>query len=170
MKKNCFEFGSFLDTAYSGTADFGKVYTTIGTVITLIICIIFLIIGLVMVFKKNVYTKKTTMTVESVTPTGDASMGMLQYTVTGTINECSLPVTITTSTMYSKGDTLTVYYNPDKKCDISTVTNYKGMGIIFIVIALLVGTFSVINLFFVRKYKGVAAAEGVMDVFNLFRR
>jgi hypothetical protein len=44
------------------------------------------------------------------------------------------------------------------------------MGIIFIAIALLVGTFSVINLFFVRKYKGVAAAEGVMDVFNLFRR
>jgi len=166
MKKNCFEFGSFLDNEYSGTADFGKAYTTVGVVITLFICIIFLIVGMVMVFKKNVYTKKTTMTVTGSTlntSTGD-------WTITGNIKECTSTVTVTTSTPYTSGQTLTVYYNPSKTCDISSTTNYKGIGIAFIVIALLVGALSVINLFFVRKYKGVAAAEGVMDVFDMFRR
>ena len=36
--------------------------------------------------------------------------------------------------------------------------------------AVIIGGFSLINLYFVKKYKGVAAAEGVMGAFNLFRR
>jgi len=177
-KKSCnfgIDWGNIGSKAYSGTASFGKDYTYIMTFITLLICLILLITGIVFMFKKSVYTQQVTMTVTQDSVLINDSSGKISYTTYGKVSGCKNTITVTTSEPYiSTGQsvpTLTVYQNPSNLCDvIEKPFPYKMIGGFMIGFAVIIGGFSLINLFFVKKYKGVAAAEGVMGAFNLFRR
>jgi hypothetical protein len=179
MKKNC-KFGTDWDklgsNVYSGAASFGKDYTYIMTIITILICLILLVAGSVIFFKKSVYTNQVIMTITQNSTLNNDDSGKISYTTYGTVSNCGNSITITTSEPYyivtgQPAPTITVYQNPSNLCDVADKpVPYKMIGGVMIGFAIIIGGFSLINLFFVKKYKGVAAAEGAMGVFNLFRR
>ena len=94
------------------------------------------------------------------------------YITKGTIPGCTVSAELLDDpyTAYNPTDTIGVYTKlgdcTDARVDID---NTKPVGILLVVIAVLIILFTVINLFFVRKYKGVAAVEGAAGAFNLVR-
>ena len=174
-KKSCnfgIDWGNVGSKAYSGTADFGKDYTYITTFITLLICLILLVTGIVFMFKKSVYTQQATMTITQDSVLINDGSSKMSYTTYGTVDGCKQePVTVITSDPYTSGDKITVYQDPSNACNVADKpVPYKMIGGFMIGFAVIIGGFSLINLYFVKKYKGVAAVEGVAGVFNLFRR
>ena len=160
---------------YSGTAEFGKDMTIITTVLTIIISTFMIIGGIALFFKKPVYTVKTTMTMNASTPSGSDTNGNATYSNSGTVTECGgkvLTLNGAESLNYNGNESVDVYIKADKVCDDADLhmDDFKPIGIILIIIALVLIAFSLIKLFFVKKYKGVAAAAGVMDAFSFFKR
>ena len=69
-------------------------------------------------------------------------------------------------------DTTTpIYINPSNPSDISqnSDNSYKVGGIIFIVLGIIVPLFSYLNWWLTRKYKTLAAVEGVQSGINIIR-
>ena len=164
-------FDKLGSNVYSGTAEFGKDYTIITTIITLIICVFFIIGGIVLLLRKPQYTLQTTMTISTYDNTGAA--GTFSYT--GTVEDCDnkeMKLVGAESTLLDEGQTTPVFVKPDCSGQEAHLhsDDFKPIGGLFIVLALIVGGFSIINLFFVKKYKGIAAVEGVAAGINLFRR
>ena len=166
-------FDKLGSNVYSGTAAFGKDYTIITTIITLIICVFFIIGGIVLLLRKPQFTKQTTMTIMLATQSIDSS-GKQVNTYYGTVKDCTNEMQLIGAewSTFKVGDTPTVFIKPDGSCQEAHLhsDNFKPIGTLFIVLALIVGGFSVINLFFVKKYKGIAAVEGVAAGINIFRR
>jgi len=169
-------FDKLGSNVYSGTAEFGKDYTIIMTIITLIICVFFIIGGIVLLLRKPQFTKQTTMIITRIVNKGTDQNGknLIYYygKVKGCDNEIQLIGADWTMIVINVGDTTPVFVKPDSPCQEAHLhsDNFKPMGWLFIVLALIVGGFSVINLFFVKKYKGIAAVEGVAAGINIFRR
>ena len=177
MKKNC-KFGANWDkigsNVYSGTAEFGKDYTIITTIITLIICVFFLLGGIALMLRKPVYTLATTMKITTKNQNFDINKNSI-YNYTGTTPECGtkqIQLYGADNQNFNVNDSVPVFIKADKSCSDAHYSsdNFKGIGILFIVLSLIIAAFSLINMFFVKKYKGVAAAEGAMGIFNMFRR
>ena len=162
-------FDKLGSNVYSGTAEFGKDYTIITTIITLIICVFFIIGGIMLLLRKPQFTKQATMTIT----VADKSTANWRYI--GTVKECDnkeMQLIGADSTLLDKDQQITVFVKPDCSGQEAHLhsDNFKPIGSLFIVLALIVAGFSVINLFFVKKYKGIAAVEGVAAGINLFRK
>ena len=164
---------------YSGAAGFGKIEAVIGVIIGTIIGLAMLIIGIVMMFAKNIYTAKTIGTI--------VVANCSQYTANNTSDNynCSLLIKYTANgTTYSKqfttdginryveNMTVDISYNPENPEDsqLGTVLNYKLTGgiLIFFGIFIAIGTW--IWLWITRRSKFAAAAGGVAGAWNLLRR
>ena len=122
--------------------------------------------------RKPVYTLATTMTITTKNQNFDNQNSIYNYT--GTTPECTKPIQLygADNEIFSVGASVPVFIKADKSCLDAHYSsdNFKGLGILFIVLSLIIAAFSLINMFFVKKYKGVAAAEGAMGIFNMFRR
>jgi len=170
-------FDKLGSNVYSGTAAFGKDYTIITTIITLIICVFFIIGGIVLLLRKPQFTKQTTMTITRIVDKRTDQNGTNLMYYYGKVKDCGdneIQLIGADWTMIGAfvGEIITVFVKPDSPCQEAHLhsDNFKHMGWLFIVLALIVGGFSVINLFFVKKYKGIAAVEGVSAGINIFRR
>ena len=162
-------FDKLGSNVYSGTAEFGKDYTIITTIITLIICVFFIIGGIMLLLRKPQFTKQATMKITTADKTGP------NWRYIGEVKECNntkMQLVGADSTLLDEGQTTPVFVKPDCSGQEAHLhsDDFKPIGGLFIVLALIVGSFSVINLFFVKKYKGIAAVEGVAAGINLFRR
>jgi len=168
-------FDKLGSNVYSGTAAFGKDYTFITTIITLIICVFFIIGGIVLLLRKPQFTKQTTMTITRIVNKDTDQNGTNLIYYYGKVKDCGdkeMQLIGAEWSTFKVGDTPTVFIKPDGSCQEAHLhsDNFKPIGTLFIVLALIVGGFSVINLFFVKKYKGIAAVEGVAAGINIFRR
>ena len=167
------DWGKLGSNVYSGTAEVGKDLAIIGTVIACIFSFFLFIFGIFMIFRKPQYTLTATMTMDKTS--GPDINGYFQNK--GTITSGSqcigriLNLVNSGMNMYNQGDQHQVFLKPDSCNDAQLhKDNTKWIGVFFIIISLLIIASSFIKLFFVKKYKGVAAASGVFDVFNLFKR
>ena len=163
---NRFGFSDFMNEAYTGTANFGRDTTEVGTVFVFIISVICILIGIFLIFRKSKYTKKVVMTVKSAGEVLDSSNKKV-VNVTGTIPDCGssiVPIKNFNTANKTPGldDLINVYINPDKPCEdaITNPTNTRTIGVFMIIISLVVCLISYINLKMVRKYKGYAALQG----------
>uniref|UniRef100_A0A6C0I9Y2 Uncharacterized protein n=1 Tax=viral metagenome TaxID=1070528 RepID=A0A6C0I9Y2_9ZZZZ len=151
----------FLDNLYTGTASFGKGYMTLSAILGIVVCTIVIIFGVFLIFKKQIYTKEDTFTFTSQST---------DSTYVGTLKGC--PGSFTLNGPPGLVSPVTVYTTTD--CTGNTVQLYKDnsitMGIALVVVSLLIAVMIGVNLFFVRKYKGVAAVEGVESLYNMFKR
>lgn len=167
------DWGNLGSKAYSGTAEFGKDLTYVTTVIACIFSLFLFIFGIFLTFRKPEYTMAATMTM---TKSGAPDESM-NYQNSGTIistgqcNGQTLNLANSGMTLYSGGESQQVFLKPGS-CDQAQLheDNTKWLGIIFMIVSLLIIAFSFVKLFFVKKYKGVAAASGVLDVVSMFRR
>lgn len=180
MRKK-FKFGdlnSNLNAAYTGAATFGRDYTFFVSVFTLIICVIAIIAGIYLINRKPVFTIKTNFTVstvneiDSVYTDQNSTYKSTSYNLTGTIASCGNSVFTLSDYPYKiePGKTISVYI---RDCN-SNEAHYrsddtKGAGWIVIGISIVAIIFTLVRLFLVKKYKGIAAIQGVSGVSNLFR-
>jgi len=176
MKKKS-RFGTDWDklgsNVYSGTAKFGKDLTYITTVIACIFSFFLFLFGIFLTFRKPEFTLVATMTMNK-SSGPDESMNLQNngiITSTGQCNGKLLNLANSGMTLYSGGESQQVFLKPGS-CDDAQLheDNTRWLGIIFMIVSLLIIAFSLVKLFFVKKYKGVAAASGVLDVFSMFRR
>ena len=155
---------------YSGAATFGRVSAGIGAVFTTVIAVIFVIIGIVLLFHKTVYSK-TTQGVIIDTPTCDSNHNnndvtyncyniQIIYTVDGKVYPMQT-LTSSGSTRYVRGP-VTIYYDPSDPSKISlTLDNYHTAGIVLIVVGLIIAIIAWIWFVITMRYKAVAAVGGV---------
>ena len=138
---------------------------------------IFLIIfGVVISRKKNVYTKQVNFTVKTVEKiTGKVNTGgkpVVDYKLTGSVVECSN--NIITITNYSKevvvGQVISVWMR--ENCigsdAVETTVSNQTAGYVMIGVGVAIILFTIITIYFVRKYKFAAAAHGANDILNIF--
>jgi len=176
--KKCSRFGTDWDklgsNVYSGTAEFGKDYTIIATVIACIFSFLIFIFGIYLTFRKPEYTVAATMKMAA--STGPDETGQFQNSGTiisnGPCKNETLNVANSGRSLFKGTETEQVFLKPDGSCEDARLheDKTKWLGIFLIIVALLIIVSSFIKLFFVKKYKGVAAAAGVFDVFSMFKR
>jgi hypothetical protein len=170
------DFNSIAGGAYSGAADIGKGFAYLYAVIFIIISIALLIYGISIRNQPDVFTENVQFTVTSVTKTqigNNNGTAVYDYYLTGTVPTCG-DVTVTSYPYpVSAGQILKdIYMKPNcgsvegVRNPISNKTMSNGViGVAFILIL-----FSLINVFFVSKFKGVAAVQGAGNILSLFRR
>lgn len=182
------KFGDLNSTAenvYSGTATFGKDYAWVVAIFCFIIAIPMLMFGISCLIKPPKYPVQVSFVVTAVTPvtvTIPGSQAMqnqpaipastsTSYTLQGTINTCGNNI-ITLKNYPNNiaiGQTITAYTKPncaDNEASEST-DNMSIIGWILIGVSLVIILINVVKLYFVSKYKGIAAAQGAIGGFNL---
>jgi hypothetical protein len=98
---------SLAEDVYTGVSTYGRVKTIISAIFVCLIGLIFLIFGITMIFKKNVYTGKTTGTI--------VSPGIIKFDVGSTSNQFQVPSGIPSTPV---GLQVPIEYDPSNPSDV----------------------------------------------------
>ena len=183
MKKRA-RFGdlnSLASSAYAGTATFGKDYAIIIGSLQILLGIIILCVGIYLIRRKPLYSvpikftvltnggPKTTTT-NTVVNGVDTPQITTTYNLVGTAPGCKGNVILNNYTENAAiGSVISAYMKPDcidniasQSSDSTTVIGWivLGVGILLIL-------WNIFRIFFVKKYKGVAALQGVAGGKNI---
>jgi len=180
MKKKVHFGADVFNDIYSGSASLGRDYAKIVSIFSFVVAAVLIALGIYFMGKKSVYSLKVNYTVTKITPfvkqqTGhdNNQINITAYNLEGTVTECgNNKVKLEYSKKTNVGDILQVFIEP--KCETNTAyensDNNFMLGLIIILIAIGIIVFTLIKLFFVNKYKGVAAVQGVAGAKNIFER
>ena len=172
------KFGN--DKFYQGTAEFGKDFVMIKTVITMFIMVITVSVGIWMIRRKPVYTVPAKMSnmvsvYSGINPDSEENL----YNTTGFVIDPSgnplcgknpVPLVGTYQDYTNKSNIDVWIQNKCKNADAHVSTDdLSGIGWTLIFVSVIIILFSLLNWYFVKKYKGLAAFEGIAGVFNLFK-
>lgn len=166
---------------YSDSASFGQFMAKVSLIICSIIFIILLIVGIKLLFKKNIYTESVTAIIKTAdcsTYNNNGSIKtrcnlLIEYknpsiSKEGIVNsEDTLIKSIISDTnkLYNKGESVIVYYDPkNPHTVVLTKNNWRLIGIILISIGVFILLISLINYYIVHRFKFAAAASGVNTV------
>jgi len=164
---------SIASEIYSGTAEFGKIWALISAVIATIISIIMIIIGIYILTLKSKDTKVS------------ATIIKINNSTTNVCDEKDFNCTITISYIYNNrqqtrninkpkqnqvykvGDSIDVYI--DDKSSVATQKDVppKMMGFVLLITSVIILVSSWFWYWASKKYKPVAAAEGIGGILNI---
>lgn len=152
---------------------FGEAYSIYGAIVGTIVSIIMIIIGALLLRRKDLYTKHVQGRVMSAscTPSGQQfSCSMhVHYIVGG--KHYSGVVSTTNSTPYSSGQTIELAYVPSDPSKVevySSITPHMiGWGLLAVGILILVASW--LNVWLAKRYKGYAGVEGVGGIAQFFQ-
>jgi len=170
MSTNSSSLGSEI---YNDTADFGKLWVLISAIIGSIIAIVMIIIGIYILASKNNNTKiSATITKINNDATGICDTKDLNCTITVSYIYNNIEQTKNISKpnsvqVYKVGDTIDVYVNNNGSVSGDQNTPPKIMGGVLIIIALIILASSWFWYWASKKYKVVAAAQGIGGVLNI---
>ena len=179
-KKVHFGDNTVFNDLYSGSASLGRDYAKIVSIFSFVAAAILVIFGIYFIRKPNTYSLKVNFTVTKVTPITqtvyDANVGKdvpkIVYNLEGTVTECGTNVVkLEYSSKVNVGNILQVYIEPRCNANIAVqnADNNTMLGWVLIIIAIVIVVFTLIRLFFVNKYKGVAAIQGAAGAKNIFQ-
>ena len=164
---------------YSGAAEFGRIRAAISFVLGVIIGIVFIIGGVALIKKKVKLTGKVQGTVTN-NPTctlhkDDQDMSLfkctdvdIKYTVEG--KDYNITVQTDSSTKYSLNTTMNVYFNPSNPANGQLLSDdMHVLGWIGLVLGIILVIGSSVQLWLSRKYKVVAAAQGVEGAIDIVK-
>ena len=158
----------FGEKMYEGSAALGKFQTFIGLFIAIPIGIVLIVIGGIMLSKKDPHTK----TIEAEIIEANCNMSQtkdnnkykydcglkVKYTLD---EECTPMVNTSSKNEYKKDQKITIYYNPDNVCDaVIKPVNYKAIGGVLLGIGILVIGGSIFSYYMARRFKMYGAAVG----------
>lgn len=172
------------DDIYSGAASFGRIRAIFGVIFGTLIGICLIVGGFYALAHKTKLTDKTTgIVVDSnnnptniqCLSTSDKDTGItyqcnfrLQYTVNKEIYYA--PINTNSSTNYSGGTEITLYYDPNSPNNASLQQDdYHTIGFICIAAGLFILLFSWIGLWIILRYKFAAAASGAAGAIGMFK-
>jgi hypothetical protein len=181
MKKSSFGANSFFSDLYSGTADFGKGYAYVVSVFAFIISALAVLLGVYFIRRKPDYTAQVAFTITKVTPevitinqeNNKPPVISTIYNLEGTVQMCGKNVIVLSGYQIpvNVGETIQVWMKPNCQSNearySSDDTTVIGWGIV--IFAGIITVFNMLRLFFVRKYKGIAALQGASGISDLFR-
>ena len=167
---------------YDAAATYGRIKTSISTIISGFVLILFLMYGIWLVLSKDIYSAKTTAIIKNpdcITTEEKDNKGNIRRTTT-----CRVNITYTVNNqIYNKnidiqgpvtdGESLQIRYNPANPIDTTTNISQKMTGLIIIVICLVVGLIMWGWWYLTQKSKLAASAVAVDDaadvVKNIFK-
>lgn len=163
---------------YSDAASFGRISVIIKLVLTIIVAVAFIVLGVYLYRRKNVHTESVDADItdancvtesDGQTTTYNCKL-TLDYTVKGK-NYSGINTSVDSSTLYNKGNTITIYYDPNNPTDISMFSkgNQQTLGEVIIVIAILSILFGLLSWWLTSKSKFYAAAQGAGTAYDLVR-
>ena len=135
-----------------------------------------MIIGIVLIFRKNAYSSTVIGTVNSSTCTPSTVNGVVsnicQVTISYTVNNIVYTNIISSSTNYTTNQTVSLSYDPTNPINsvIGPPTTTTTLGIGLVIGAIIVVSFAWLWVYLTKKYKFLAAATGTEDVLNIFKR
>jgi hypothetical protein len=157
-----------IDKAYDATATLGKVSTIIGTIFGNIILLIFVIIGIVLIRKKNTMTSQVNGKVTEAKCIHEGKTTNCNGTIEYEVNGTKYKKDFTTTKVLNKGDVKVVKYDPsDPNVFAVDVVPVKAIGWIMVIVCGLFMVASWIWLWFVMTFKLAAAATGVGAVTDM---
>jgi len=163
-------FGNIANNVYDGAAAFGRFMALISLIISCIVGTIMIVIGIVLLFKKNKYTdvatgKITMASCNTVNNTTSCSISA-DYNVDNKTYKITAPVN---GKYYNLDDNIDIYYDPNEPgaSRVGKPFSFMWIGIIMIVIALFIIGGAALYYYIVTQFKFVAAATGVGDVINI---
>lgn len=159
---------------YEGAADLGRIYTTIGLVIAIVIGLVLLAVSLYLIFGKNVHTDMVLAKITTIvcgTPTvinnnttrdcttslsfnyrgKDYTVPDFAYTYSGNAEPSTLI-----------GTSIKVFIDPNNPTDVSieSKSTDRSMGLILLGLAIFLVGGAVLHWWLARRSKFLAAAEG----------
>jgi len=183
-KRSCFgafDFSKLANDTYSGTADFGKFYAKIVSIFSFVIAVIIILLGIYFLRQPATYPVKVQFTIKTVTPTAVTTYTTVNgvqtpytqtfYNLTGTVASCGTNVIILNnySSYVIAGQTINAYMQ--ENCGDNIASQYSGtstwLGWIFIIIGILIIIYNIVRILFVKKFKGVAALQGIAGGKNI---
>lgn len=156
---------------YSGAAEFGRIRAAISFVLGVIVGTIFIIVGVVLIKKKVKLTGKAQGTVTNYPsctlhqddqdqPLFKCVDVNIKYTVEG--KDYNITVQTDSNMKYSKNSTMNIYFNPSNPGNGQLLSDdMHVLGWIGLVLGIILVIGSSVQLWLSRKYKVVAAAQGV---------
>lgn len=157
-----------LNQAYEATSVVGKISTIIGTIFLNLILVIFLIIGIVLVRKKDNLTASTRGTVTDAKCSRDGKSTHCDGTIKYEVNGTKYTKQIGNGGIINKGDVKTIRYDPSNPNEFSTSSaSPKTIGWIMIGVSVILLILSWVWAWFVLSYKLAAAATGVGAVADM---
>lgn len=167
------------DQLYSGAAEVGKIRTTISLVVAVIIGVIFLIIGISLLFKKNVHTFTVSALIDSA---NCSQMTRVTNNTTSTTYNCDLKISYMykgtrypseptffslnaplSDRQYVKGNSIDVYIDPNdpQNFSLESLQSDRFIGWICIGFAVLIVGMAYLMRWLSQRYKFFAAAQGI---------
>jgi hypothetical protein len=156
---------------YSGAAEFGRIRAAIGFVVGVIVGTIFIIGGVALIKKKVKLTGKVQGTVTNhpscTLHQDDQDQSLfkcLDVNIKYTVGDKDYNITVQTdsSTKYSNNTTMNVYFNPSNPGNGQLLSDdMHVLGWVGLVLGIILVIGSSVQLWLSRKYKFVAAAQGV---------
>lgn len=167
------------NTIYSGVSTVGRTWALVVAIIVTFISTIFIILGIVLLVKKSKYKNKITGTIidnVKCIPTYHDNNGV-QSTTFNCLNinveyyidnkKYINKINISSNNEHKKNGKIEFYYNPDDPNDINYLSDsYKSLGIILLTIFIIILLIVWINYWLTKKYKFLAATEGITDIYN----
>jgi len=183
MKKRA-RFGdlnSLASSAYTGTATFGKDYAVIIGSLQILLGIIILCVGIYLIRRKPLYaipiqftvltnSGPKTSTTNTVVNGVDTPQVTTTYDLVGTTPECKGNVVLNGYPNNAVvGSVVTAYIKENCADNIASPSSDSTavIGWIVLGVGILLILWNIIRIFFVKKYKGVAAAQGVAGGKNI---
>lgn len=177
------DFNSIAQGAYSGTADFGKLYARIVSIFGFVIAVVLIGLGIYFIRRKPTFPVSVNFTVKTVTPITVTRMEMRNkvqvpvnvtyYNLTGTVPSCGTNViTLNNYTEnVSVGQTVNAYIHPNCENNVASQSSDDTtvLGWILIAVAVVIIAMNALRLFFVNRFKGVAALQGVAGGGNILK-
>jgi len=182
MKK--VSFGqSIASDIYSGASDFGRSYAYIISAFVFVICLVAIIGGVYLIRRPSVFTAHVNFTITKVTPevtiktvTEEKTTKQIPttiYNLEGSVEMCGNNTIILPGyqTYVVTGQTIKVWMKPN--CE-SIEAHFSSddttvIGWVILIISLIAVIINILRIYFVRKYKGIAAVQGAAGVANIFK-
>lgn len=164
-------------TVYNTTAEYGRVKAYTNAFIGSIFSLIFIIISVMLLLKKNKYSKTTSANILSAEckekKSEESSLFDCDINLEYTIDDSKYTKNLNSyGNKYYSGESITIGYNPENINDIALDYNVnKIIGFTMLFISLFSFAMVWINVYVVKNSKIAASAQGVTDITqSLFRR
>jgi hypothetical protein len=163
--------GGLGDQIYSGAASFGLIKSLITAIIGTIISVIMIIIGInLMLTKINTTSVEGTILNVRCIPGENNSQNCninVSYEYNGKQNK---NIQYIGNVVYTENQKVTIYINKDNDSEIYLQNpSPKTLGVTLLIIGLLILGGVWLMFWLSKRYKFLAAAEGVSGAYNLFR-
>jgi hypothetical protein len=157
----------FIKKSFQGAAIMGKTYAIIGSTIGIALGLFFIIIG--SIFHSNKHNIKTQSEILESKCSEEISSFQFNcdFIIRYIFNDKEYTKKITDYNSYSNinvGDRLEIYINPQDPSDLVLQKSPEWLNILLIIVGCFFVFFSLVYVYFIIKYKGLAALSGIKKV------